>query len=123
MEFIYPLRSQSFSFQLKKSNKPRSKLTDAARKYLYEDYLFLQTEEQKRQVTELKVGTNIYRRGIGSFDGKRLAAHYCIKLKAMYAIINQGNRTADTTAKKRAGRKKVLTTPMVNLIGYIIFTF
>ena len=71
MEPIHPLRSQAISFQLKKSISPRSKLTDSARRHLYEDYLFLQTEEQKRRVTELKAGTRIDNRGKGSFDRER----------------------------------------------------
>ena len=43
---ILLLRSQDFTFRLKMSEKPLSKLTDMARKHLYEDYLYLQVEEQ-----------------------------------------------------------------------------
>jgi hypothetical protein len=76
--YIHPLRSQAFSFQLKKSLKPRSELTDVARKHLFEDSLYLQVEEQKRRVQELKAGLKVDNRGVGNFDYKLLAAHYCI---------------------------------------------
>lgn len=116
LQFIHPLRSQEFSFQLKKSASTRSKLTDMARKHLYEDYLFLQTEEQKHRVEELKAGIKVNHRGKGSFDGKRLAAHYQISLNSMYIILKRGRTTVDTSAKKRAGRGKVLTPSVVEHI-------
>lgn len=111
--YIHSLRSQDFTFQLKKSAKPLSTLTDMARKHLYEDYLYLQTEEQKRRVEELKMGGKIDNRGKGSFDGKLLAAHYQISLPAMYAIVKRGRTSPDTAAKKRPGRKKMMTFSMV----------
>lgn len=114
--FIHPLRSQTITFQLKKSNKPNSKLTDVARRHLFEDYLFLQTEEQKRRVAELKVGVKTDNRGRGSFDFKRLADHYCIHPSNVFEIIKRGNTTTDTAAKKRTGRKKSLTPAMVEHI-------
>jgi hypothetical protein len=63
-----PLRSNEFSFQLKKSSKPRSKLTNVARKNLYEDYLFLQVEEQRHRTKEVKACIKL-NRGRGPFDG------------------------------------------------------
>lgn len=113
---IHPLRTQVFSFQLKTSTKPLSKLTNVARKQLYDDYIFLQLEEQKRRAEELSTGVLRETRGRGSFDGKRLAAHYRINLHSMYDIIRQGNFTVDTAAKKRSGRKRTVTPSVVEHI-------
>jgi hypothetical protein len=74
--FTHPLGSQDFTFQLKRCTKPLAPLWDVARKHLCEDYLYLQSEEQKRRVEELKAGTKVDNRGKGIFDGKHLAAHY-----------------------------------------------
>jgi hypothetical protein len=54
-------------------------------------------------VADQKAGTKIDNRGKGGFDGKRLAAHYHISLRAMYNILKQGNLMVDTAAKKRSG--------------------
>lgn len=113
-ELINPLRSQNFIFQLKISINPRSKLTDVARKHLYEDYLYLQTQEQKRRVEELKAWAKVDNRGKGSFDGNRLAAHYRVSLNSMYNILKRRRTTVDTGAKKRPGRTRVLTSLMEN---------
>ena len=96
LQFIHPLRSQEFTFQLKKSASTRSKLTDMARKHLYEDYLFLQTEEQKHRVEELKAGIKINHRGKGGFDGKRLAAHLWWRLNLNSARIFHGQTREET---------------------------
>jgi hypothetical protein len=101
---IHPLRSSQFSFQLKHSLKPHSKLTNDARRNLYEDYLFLQVEEQKQRVRDMKdeVVSEICERR--TFDWKLLAAHYCIHQSNMFEIIKQAKNTGNTVAKKQSGR-------------------
>jgi hypothetical protein len=114
-EHVCSLRNNLIKFELKKSEKPHSNLTDVARRNLYEDYLFLQIEEQKHRLNDFKAGIKI-NKGRGPFDGKRLAAHYQIGLNTMYLIIKQGSNAVDTAATKRSGRKKVLTPVMVEHI-------
>jgi hypothetical protein len=91
-------------------------LTNDARRYLYEDYLFLQIEEQKKRVQDMKDGLyrEICERRI--FDWKRLAAHYCIHPSNMFEIIKQAKNTGNTIAKKHPGRKKVLNSTMIEHI-------
>lgn len=112
MPIINSLQSEEIRFILRKTNHPKSQLSNEAREQLFLDALHLEKTWLKRKLDGFReeAFTSLQSRKTSlQYSGKLLAEHDQVTPGTVSRIVKLGRRTSLASARLRSGRRSTFT--------------